>query len=712
VVEFPSGLPSFDEKQFSDAAWDSAVTTHELSVRVTDVVFGKGWFTLVHDSTDGILLSLLEEKALAFNLTFPPDVAVRIVLDVLEGLELSRAQSDAAQLNWRPGSVSPHSLNLCRDGRTRALDGHVAAAALHLVASGSSKERDIIVPPEVLTDPTNASERVDVFMVGALLWGLLTGRRLDITQDYSEGYADISRVVPVKVSIAKGLVQTIAQALMLAPNQRQGSLRELTVALVMSAEKVATYPEVIDFVDALILLDSSRIGVKTDENPPAPGASAIDAPVSDASAPRVDDAPPAPDASASDAPVIDAPAPRVDEAPPAPGASASDAPVIDASVPDASASDAPVIDAPAPRVDEAPPAPAALSAPARLAMISWAEDDLTRVGAPKPRDADEQNHAPATKLGEISESQSSVSTAESSGVGEPISKLAESGESESSKSLKSAQSVEAIPSIAIESSIDWDNVDASKPRERQSTLPGTGTVKTAESKEPLATPEAELATPETSSRASGGKAASKPLVTRAALTSNRPPKTDKPLEEPRSMRPPPSDAVKEVLLALEKKSTSKAPPAVESEFVHPPILNERKLQISMSTLVLGFSTTVLAVIVIMLLVLRSPSAPTHDNAPVRAQNPVEAKSERVAPPQPLMQPSEAKSGEKTEEPQASSPLGSAAPANSLKTSTKPRTLKSSTSPNNKAASSGNNEAATETGASGQKHPKNYVPNDL
>jgi hypothetical protein len=48
----------------------------------------------------------------------------------------------------------------------------------------------------------------------------------------------------------------------------------------------------------------------------------------------------------------------------------------------------------------------------------------------------------------------------------------------------------------------------------------------------------------------------------------------------------------------------------------------------------------------------------------------------------------------------------------LKTSTKPRTLKSSTSPNNKAASSGNNETSDETGASGQKHPKNYVPNDL
>ena len=388
VVELPLGLPSYDEKLFSDAAWDSAVTTHALSVRVADVVFGKGWFTLVHDSTDGILLSVLEEKAAAFNLTFPTDVAVRIALDVLEGLELSREQCDAAQLSWRTGGVSAYSLSLCRDGRTRTLDGQVTAVALRLLAGRHDVTLGVVVPPDVSADPSSVSERLDVFMVGALLWGLLTGRKLDLDRDYQDGFADVSKAVPVRTTVSKGLVQTIGQALKLTHTQRQGSLRELTVALVMGTEKVASYPEVVDFVDALVLLESSRNSMQQVE------------PLAQTNAEE----------------------PSVTTTLEESAASTTEEPSVTTTLEESAAS---TTEEPKPAMVEAS------RPPARLAMISWA-DDLPRV--------DELTAVTTSSIDE--------------------------GEKGST--------IEPLPAVAIVDTSDTVAVDAPVLRDKQATLPGTG----------------------------------------------------------------------------------------------------------------------------------------------------------------------------------------------------------------------------------------------
>ena len=664
VVELPLGLPSYDEKLFSDAAWDSAVTTHALSVRVADVVFGKGWFTLVHDSTDGILLSVLEEKAAAFNLTFPADVAVRIALDVLEGLELSREQCDAAQLSWRTGGVSAYSLSLCRDGRTRTLDGQVTAVALRLLAGRHDVTLGVVLPPDVSADPSSVSERLDVFMVGALLWGLLTGRKLDLVRDYQDGFADVSKAVPVRTSVSKGLVQTIGQALKLTHTQRQGSLRELTVALVMGTEKVASYPEVVDFVDALVLLESSRnstqhvepltqtnaeetsatatsevCAASTTEEPSATATSEVCAAstteepsataTSEVCAASTTEEPSATAtsevcaASTTEEPSTTATsevcAASTTEEPSTtatsevcaasttedPSATTTSEVCAASTTEDPSATTTSEVCA-ASTTEEPKPAMVEVSCPpARLSMISWA-DDLPRV--------DEQVAVATLSIDE--------------------------GEKGST--------IEPLPAVAIGDTSDTAAVDAPVLRDKQTTLPGTGNASVmdaessssvgasaaplaakrvqevvdtvekpvAEKNEARTTSSPELSSPESSSAVGFGKGNSKPLVTRAALTSSRPPKTDKPTEDTRSLRPPPSDAVKEVLQALEKKSPSKAAPSIESGRATPSTAPKPwQFQISVSTLVLGFSTTVLAVVVIMMLVMRSQSPSTATTEP-------------------------------------------------------------------------------------------------
>ena len=205
------------------------------------------------------------------------------------------------------------------------------------------------------------------------------------------------------------------------------------------------------------------------------------------------------------------------------------------------------------------------------------------------------------------------------------------------------------------------------------------------------------------------------MVTRAALTSSRPPKTDKPTEDTRSLRPPPSDAVKEVLQALEKKSPSKVAPSIESERATPSTAPKPwQFQISVSTLVLGFSTTVLAVVVIMMLIMRSQSAATTEpkaqGDSVRAVTKNEHDQVAQVPAVPR-QVSDA-TDVKVDEQSANSPqLGPPAAANGVKTGIKTRANKPSGS-NNKVTSSGDSAEADEANAAGQKHPKHYVPNDL
>ena len=258
VVSLPPGLPAKDEQTLADAIWDSTNLSHDLVIRVADVVTGKSWLTLIHEHSEGSLLEFLQRCAEEMKRPFPAKVAVRIALDVVEGLEQSRDYCASAGIPWRPGSVAPGSLLLGPDGRFRALDGQITGAALRVAALRAQPGASAYAAPEMLDDTREPNERSDVFSIGVLLWELLTGRSLfgdkanalDLGRTFK--VPKISHSLPEGTKVPQGLVHAVHTALEAEPLKRQASLRELAVAIVMGVEEVATYAQVIDFTDAIL----------------------------------------------------------------------------------------------------------------------------------------------------------------------------------------------------------------------------------------------------------------------------------------------------------------------------------------------------------------------------------------------------------------------------------------------------------------------------
>lgn len=543
VIPIPADLPAKDDQAIADAIWDSANVGHDMVLRVADVVAGNGWVTLVHDHHAGSLLSSMHWRAGDLGSSFPSDVAARIALDVLEGLEQSRGLCESNRIPWRPGSICMGSLYLCGDGRTRALDGQVMAALLRSERMRGLAGDRVCLAPEVLQDSREPDERTDVFAVGAVLWELLTGREL--RPDQTAPVARVSEALPKGAQVPAGLVHALHRALDLDPDRRQATLRELAVELVMGAEKVATYEQVIDFAGQLMPFEIAF------RRPTTPAPTAVAASVDNASAqpndPNGGDASRPGVAASIETSTLDPPpeATRLaaDAAKPRDEYVAT-AKALDDYVATAKPLDAPVAQTVSAVVSAPEAADRDLGKPrdGRLEQIDWPDDDASPKGALEP--AKKSNGAKP-----LAEMKTDLNAAR--------------------QATKSPGSIEGSPVIEI------------RPESRRPAEPGAKTVR-RESNRASASPKAGAAAP-AQVRASSRPAATKPVQ----ATSTKETKARSPESQKRG-----------------------------------------GFQVSATTLILGFSTTVLAVVLIMILLQKNSGAPAAAviAPPLSAVAPVERAS--------------------------------------------------------------------------------------
>jgi len=272
LLLLPSDLPAEAESIFSEAAWESMELRYDLALCVADVVFGKGWITLVHDHSEGSLLRGLLRRASERQSAFPVAVALRVALDLAQGIEQYRAACAAAGITLRSGGLALSSLYLCGDGRTRALDGQVANALPQVPQIRRQISSQQFPAPELLENDAPADERADVFSVGAVLWQLLTGRELVLGEAVALGQRPRPKVPNLNLSIPKGnslpieLVKVVHAALEFEPSNRPATTKELVAAIVAAGE-VASYPKVIDFTDALLNRESTLFRLTLDAGP-------------------------------------------------------------------------------------------------------------------------------------------------------------------------------------------------------------------------------------------------------------------------------------------------------------------------------------------------------------------------------------------------------------------------------------------------------------
>ncbi len=272
LVTLPDVLPPEVEQSIAETAWESMELRHDFILSVADVVFGTGWVTLIHDYAEGTLLRSLQRRAQERQSAFPVSIALRVVLDMLEGLDRNHGVCESTGIVWNPGGVAATSLYVCGDGRTRLLDGQLMATLIRAKPMREHATSLDCVAPE-LTDPDKQpDERADVFAAGAVLWELLTGHELTLDSTVAHGQRprprlpSVSLTAPKGAAIPLGVTQAVRAALELDPAKRPSTRSELR-SLLSKAAEAATYEKLIDFVDALLHRESTLFRLTLDPAP-------------------------------------------------------------------------------------------------------------------------------------------------------------------------------------------------------------------------------------------------------------------------------------------------------------------------------------------------------------------------------------------------------------------------------------------------------------
>jgi serine/threonine protein kinase len=165
-------------------------------------------------------------------------LAARIVSDVLCGLHYAHElrDYDGRPLNIVHRDMSPHNIFITYEGEVKIVDFGIAKAASHISKTevGVFKGKVAYMAPEqVTTDSTD--RRADIFVVGIVLWELLTGTRLFAGAVQKTFYSLIQKPAPrvssIVLDIDPELDDIVAKALDRDPNARFATAKEMRDAI-------------------------------------------------------------------------------------------------------------------------------------------------------------------------------------------------------------------------------------------------------------------------------------------------------------------------------------------------------------------------------------------------------------------------------------------------------------------------------------------------
>jgi eukaryotic-like serine/threonine-protein kinase len=251
-----------EEKEFASMLLDEAYLAgrirHPNVVQTLDIVSADKELFVVMDYVHGETLGRLMKTATTEGKAIPIDVAVAILVGVLNGLhaahETTNEQGEPLRIVHR--DVSPQNVVVGVDGIPRLLDFGVAKAQyrLHTTQDGQIKGKLAYMAVEQLTNQT-IDRRADIYGAGVILWELLSGRRLFAGETESSTMHIIlsgnhprpSTIVP---AVPAALDAITMKALSRNPANRYETARQMALAL-EQATQVATSTTVGEWVATL-----------------------------------------------------------------------------------------------------------------------------------------------------------------------------------------------------------------------------------------------------------------------------------------------------------------------------------------------------------------------------------------------------------------------------------------------------------------------------
>jgi eukaryotic-like serine/threonine-protein kinase len=208
---------------------------------------------VITQDVDGCTLSDLMGHASLRGEALPQAVALRIALDVLEGvITLHACEANAKRTTFACGGLTPDSVHIGKDGRARLIDPGVAGAAASLPFWGHDPVALAYTAPEQSGAEPAFNPSSDVFSIGVMLWEMLAGRTLFGGATAAETLEHLHKSIIPRVQryqfvrgepIAASVAQIVAHALQRDPELRYKTATELAKLLV-DADDVATHAEV------------------------------------------------------------------------------------------------------------------------------------------------------------------------------------------------------------------------------------------------------------------------------------------------------------------------------------------------------------------------------------------------------------------------------------------------------------------------------------
>lgn len=212
---------------------------HPNVVAVLDVVAEGDDQLLVMEYVHGESVAQLVAAAARAGEPIPIDVAVRIMVDALEGLHAAHeaANEHGAALMVVHRDVSPQNIMVDAEGRARIVDFGIAKALERSFTTESSSEfrgKLAYAAPEQIAGGS-VDRRTDLWSAGMVLWELLASRRYFGGADPAEIVRRITAEPLSPPSTARpcpaALDATVVRALERDPDLRFPSAREMALAL-------------------------------------------------------------------------------------------------------------------------------------------------------------------------------------------------------------------------------------------------------------------------------------------------------------------------------------------------------------------------------------------------------------------------------------------------------------------------------------------------
>ncbi|AKU96102.1 serine/threonine protein kinase [Labilithrix luteola] len=229
---------------FSAEARVAARIRHPNVVPTLDVDDRDG-LCLVMEYVEGDQLLGLLRAAAESETRIPPEVALRIGIDALNGLhaahELTNDEGKSLRIVHR--DVSPHNILVGIDGITKLTDFGIAKVDDTVTAAnaGELKGKLAYMAPEQARRE-RIDRRADVFSVGIVIWEMFATRRLFLGKTSSETLAAVL-VSPIpnlttEANVPEGLASVVARALERDPAKRWQNAADFAEALERQAASV------------------------------------------------------------------------------------------------------------------------------------------------------------------------------------------------------------------------------------------------------------------------------------------------------------------------------------------------------------------------------------------------------------------------------------------------------------------------------------------